>query len=243
MGITTYLTDWLLGGGAGAPKRLRRGGYEGVWRGLLQGLDQRLTDLDAVAARGMILECPDADLDGHLRNTGDRRMCGEGDAAVRAYLADRWTAYKQAGTTEGLLRQLARSGLQNVIIVRELDLRHGGIAGAFGGNIGYFFLVVPPPSPFSGQFPPTWDGGGSWDGGGVWNGLPQGFIDCLRSAIRRWKPSGHSCRYIVAGTDNTFSWNPVTFTAAGSFEVYPVSEAWEWVGGLHPFYSYDYATP
>ena len=240
MGI---FSDWILSGNAQTPKRLRRGGYAGVWRGLLSGLDRRAEDLDAVAARGMLRECADADLDAHLRNTNDRRLCGESDATVRAYLDERWTAYKEAGTPEGLLRQLARLGLVRVRIVRELDLRHGGIVGGFGGATGYYFLVIDPPTAFSGQLPPAWDDGSSWDGGGVWGGLPAGYIDCVRYAIRRWEPSGHSCRYILAGSDNTFSWDPVTFTYAGAADIYPICKAWEWVGGLHPYYSFDYLTP
>lgn len=238
-----YLADWILSGRAGTPKRLRRGGYAGVWRGLLAGLDQRLEQLERVAARGMLLECDAADLDGHLRNTGDRRQPGEGSAAVRAYLADRWTAYKEAGTPEGLRRQLLRAGIPRVTIVRELDLRRAAIPGAFGGNIGFYFLVIDPPSVFSGSPPPEWDGGTEWNGGGVWNGLPAGYIDAIRFQIRRWEASGESCRYIVVGTDNTFAWDPVSFTASGAYEIYPIGKAWEWVGGLHPYYSYDYATP
>ena len=82
-------TDWILSGNAQTPKRLRRGGYAGVWRGLLSGLDSRADDMDALAARGMLLECRDQDLDAHLRNTRDIRLCGETDAEVRAYLAQR----------------------------------------------------------------------------------------------------------------------------------------------------------
>lgn len=237
-----YLADWILSGAAGTPKRLRRGGYEGVWNGLLRGLDARLEQLERVAARGMLLECEDADLDGHLRNTGDARAWSETDDAVRAYLADRWTGYKLAGTREGLLRQLGRHGLPVVRIVRELDLRHAAIAGAFGGNIGYYFLVIEPPSPFTSTLPPEWDGGGDWDGGATWNGTLDGLIEALRVSIRRWEAAGESCRYIIAGTDNTFAWDPMTFTPSGSYDVYPVGKAWEWVGGLHPYYSFDYLT-
>lgn len=239
----TPISDFIVSGAAGTLKRLRRGPMAGLWRGLLSGYDRRATELELVAERAMLLECPSDDLDNHLRNTGDERACGETDAAVRAYLANRWTAYKLAGTREGLLLQLARFGITRVTIVRELDLRHAAIGGAFGGNTGYYFLVLDPPSPFSAGNAPAYDDGSTWDGGGVWGGLPTGFLDCLRRSIRRWEPSGESCRYIVAGQDNTFAWDPVNFTASGSFEVYPICKAWECLGGLHPYYSFDYTTP
>ena len=237
-------TDWILSGNAQTPKRLRRGGYAGVWRGLLSGLDSRADDMDALAARGMLLECRDQDLDAHLRNTRDIRLCGETDAEVRAYLAQRWTADKEAGTPEGLLRQLRRMHLDNVLIVRELDLRHGGIAGAFGGNTGFYFLVVQQPSPFTlNQQGALWDGGSDWDGGGVWDGVPDSLLDCLRYAIRRWEPSGHSCRYVLAAADNTFAWDPVTFTYTGNADSYPIAKGWEWQRGLQPYYTTSYDTP
>jgi len=238
----TPISDFIVSGAAGTLKRLRRGAMAGFWRGLLSGYDRRATELELVAERAMLLECPDSDLDNHLRNTGDERACGESDAAVRAYLANRWTAYKLAGTREGLLLQLARFGLTRVTIVRELDLRHAGIAGAFGGELGYYFLVVEPPSPFSAGSAPAYDGGGTWGGGGVWGGLPDGFLDCLRRSIRRWEGSD-SCRYILAAADNTFVWDPVTFTYTGEADTYPVAKAWEWKGGLHPYYTTSYTTP
>ena len=239
-------TDWIISGNAQTPKRLRRGGYEGVWRGLLAGVDQRASDLDRVAARGMLLECDDGDdLDWHLRQTGDRRQCGETDAEARAYLAQRWTAHKEAGTPEGLLRQLRRLHLDNVLIVRELDLRHAGIAGAFGGNRGFYFLVILQPSPFTdpANGAPLWAGGGTWAGGGVWGGLPPGFIDCLRAGIRRWEPAGHSCRYVLVAQDYSFVWDPVTFTFTGNGVTYPIGKRWEWQFGFQPYYSSSYATP
>jgi hypothetical protein len=102
---------------------------------------------------------------------------------------------------------------------------------------------VQQPSPFTVDQGMLWGGGGTWAGGGVWGGLPVGFIDCIRYAIRRWEPAGHSCRYILVAQDNTFGWDPVTFTFTGNGVTYPIAKGWEWQRGLQPYYTSSYATP
>jgi len=235
------ITDWVLQG-SGIPKRLRSKAAADLWRGLLSGADKRIADADRVAEAGMLLECPADRLDAHLRNTGDWRAPGESDAAVRAYLADRWPAYKEAGTRDALVRQLRRYSVTRFELVRELDLRHAAVAGAFGGNIGYYFLVFYPPHPLTDDAP-YWDDGSEWDGGGSWGGSASAYLESLRASIRRWEAGGESCRFIVAGENGSFAYDPLTFTWTGAYSVYPVCKAWEWVGGLHPYYSYDYLTP
>jgi hypothetical protein len=236
------LATWLLQK-SGIPKRLRSAPAAAMWRGWLAGLERRWSEAERAAEAGMLLECPDANLDAHLRNTGDWRAPGESHAQVRAYLADRWPAYKEAGTPEALVRQLARHRITNFEIVRELDLRHASIPGAFGGEEGYYFLVFYPPHPLSDEGSTLWDGGGSWDDGAVWNGTQTDYIEALRAIIRRWEAGGESCRFIVAGENGSFTYDPMTFTWGGDFTRYPVGKAWEWVGGLHPYYHFSYTTP
>lgn len=236
------LSDWLLQK-SGIPKRLRGAQASRLWRGWLAAFEKRLAEADRAAAAGMLLECPDEYLDGHLRNTGDWRAPGESHTAVRAYLADRFDAYKEAGTYDALVRQLGRHGIARFELVRELDLRHAAIAGAFGGEIGYYFLVIYPPHPLSDENGSLWDGGGTWDDGEVWNGTPSDFVEALRISLRRWEAGGESCRFIVAGENGSFQYDPMTFTWTGDHTVYPVGKAWEWVGGLSPYYSFDYMVP
>ncbi len=241
------ISDYIVSGAAGTLKRLRRGTMANLWRGLLSGVDRRADDLELVAERAMLLECSAADLDNHLRNTNDERACGETDDEVRAYLANRWTAYKLAGTPEGLRLQLARFKINRVTIVRELDLRHAAIAGAFGGETGYYFLVLDPPHPFLSGLAPIWDDGGTWQDGRVWGGIPESSLACLESLrrfVRRWEPSGESCRYILAGVDNTFAWDPVTFTYTGNAVSLPIAKGWEWTpAGFRAYYTTTYTTP
>lgn len=189
-------------------------------------------------------QCNDDMLDRHARNRNDRRAPLETHAALRRYLLDeQWDAKREAGTEQGLIRQLKRiPPITTVEVVPEIRLRKLGYTGAFGGY-NFFFVVIRPPHPWLGLLP-VWDGGGEWGGGEVWGGgINPDQLDTLRQIIRAWKPAGHSCRFIVFD-EGDFSYDGTGLH--GGYSLVHCWEAWEDGEGTAvrtPFYNDSYLVP
>jgi len=96
----------------------------------------------------------------------------------------------------------------------------------FGGNIGFFFIIVKQPYPFPLSYS-AWDGGGSWDDGVARWGWADNtdLLNNIRSILRGWKPSGTSCRFIVFDEDGTAGWNAGGLT--GNYALIAINEPWE----------------
>lgn len=178
------------------------------------------------------------------RNNNDRTFRREPPSLLRAYLLRILSEKQKAGTVDGLNTQFARFGCPNIEIVTELDLRNAGVVGGFGGNIGFFFIIVRQPA-FARPLPSVWDGGGTWDDGSLWGtSLTYDDIAELQDIIRRWKPAGTSCRFVLFDDDGSTAWGPAGIT--GSYDQIPINEAWEHLpplGIVTPYYNADFLAP
>lgn len=203
-----------------------------------------------VRGEGMLASCSDTSLPAHARNGNDRTFVRETFAALRRYLAGRWDRKKEAGTVDGLKAQLARIGCTNAEIVTELDLRLLGTVNPFGGYDGFWFLFLRRPYPWT-SVSASWDGGDDWDdadntdGGPYWGGaIPPDDLAAIRDILRRWKPSGTSCRFVVIDEDGTAGYGPAGLT--GNYTLVSTNEAWESLppaGAVSYFYNTSYLTP
>ena len=208
-------------------------------------IDARSELMIETASPGALSSAAAAALSALARNVNDRSYARETVAALRTYLLQQRKAKRRAGTEDGLHEQFARLGCPAIEIVKELDLRLAGVAGGFGGNIGFFFIIVRQPHPFV-ALSGTWNGGGSWDdGSSTWgttlNGSDQAEISDL---LRRWKPAGTSCRFVLFDADGSTAWGPGGLT--GDYQTLPFNEAWEFLppsGIVIPYYNTDFLTP
>lgn len=217
--------------------------HEPGGRGLLGSLaglmDSVLGDASAGAKEAMIRECSDVALDPHARNTGDRRTLVDTNTTLRSYLWQRWDAHKEAGTEDGLHRQMARLGYSTCEFWSWQRLKLAGVPGnvAFGGRLGFFFVVIRQPHPFVDG--PSWDGGDDWDGGALWGtGTRYDGIDAAEAiaeiafTLQRWRPSGRSPRFVVIdldGSTQVVTAAPYNFT--GNYLLYPIWEPHEYRNG------------
>jgi len=178
------------------------------------------------------------------RNNNDRTFRREPPSLLRAYLLRSLSEKQKAGTVDGLKTQFARFGCPNIEIITELDLRNAGVVGGFGANIGFFFIIVRQPA-FARPLPSVWDGGGTWDDGALWGtSLTYDDIAELQDIIRRWKPAGTSCRFVLFDDDGSTAWGPAGIT--GSYDQIPINEAWEHLpplGIVTPYYNADFLAP
>lgn len=234
------LTNYLRAVTAGVKWLGVAGGraLSGAWWALM---DSVIADSSAALSASRIAECSADALDPHARNTLDRRTLIEGSEALRAYLLDRWSAHSEAGAEAGLLRQLARCGYPECELWSWQRLKFAGVpnAVAFGGNVGFFFVIIRLPHWFritGGE----WDGGGSWgDGSSTWGGLRradggdvQDALAEIAYVLHRWRPSGRSPRFIVIdydGTTEVVTTAPYGFT--GNYDIFPVHEDHEYFAG------------
>ncbi len=190
----------------------------------------------------MIWTCDDSTLEAHARNSNDRRASIETSPQLRAYLKTRWTRKKEAGTEDGLRFQLKRIGYPVVDLVCERDLREAGIAGAFGGKVGYSFVVLRLPNRWTDTS--IWGGAVDWDGGGIWGtSMTTEAIGELVYTLQKWKPDGTSFRFFVIDNDGTTTWDGTGFH--GNYQTMPINEPWEYLTGssLIPDYNTDYINP
>ena len=179
------------------------------------------------------------------RNDNDRTYRREPVPELRKYLLRILSEKQKAGTVDGLKAQFARLGCPVIEVVTELDLRNAGVVGGFGGNIGFFFIIVRQPA-FARPLSPVWDGGSTWDDGVTLWGTSLTFDDLaeIENVIRRWKPAGTSCRFILFDDDGSTAWGPAGIT--GSYDQIPINEAWEHLpplGIVNPYYNVSYLTP
>lgn len=196
---------------------------------------------DAVR-ESLIAVCDDDALDAHARNSNDRRSSIESAAQLRAYLLKRWDRKREAGTEDGLRFQLARIGYPVVDLVCERDLREAGIVGAFGGKVGYGFVVLRLPNRWTDAS--IWNGGGTWGGGGVWGArITLEALAELVYILQKWKPDGTSFRFIIIDNDGTTTWDGTGFH--GNYLSIPVNEPWEYLTGTAflPDYNVDFLNP
>lgn len=190
------------------------------------------------ASAALITECEDDALEAHASNTNDRRVSRETLPQLRSYLRKRWDRKKEAGTEDALHFQLNRLGYPAHVLVCERELREAGITGAFGGNVGYAFLVIRPP--FLSTPTISWDGTASWSGGGLWGGggLSPDQVGEIKDMLRRWKPAGTSFRFIVVDTDGLTNWD--ISGLHGNYSVIPLNDM---RGAFVPYYNHSYLTP
>jgi hypothetical protein len=179
------------------------------------------------------------------RNRNDRSYRRESMAALAVYLLQILAQKAKAGTEDGLRAQFARIGCPDIEIVTELDLRNAGVMGGFGGNIGFFFIIVRQPHPFD-AISELWDGGGQWnDGIAKWGStLDDNDIAEIEDLLRRWKAAGTSCRFILFDEDGTTAWGPGGIT--GNYQEVAINEAWEHLppdGIVTPYYNVTYLEP
>ena len=144
---------------------LQKGGGRGLLTTLTGQFDAVLGRAVDGVRESMILECSNKALDYHAYNSGERRVSGETNAQLRTYLSRRWDRHKEDGTEAGISFQLTRLGYPNHELWSYQRLKLAGVpaATAFGGNSGFWFVVIRRPHPFKDG--PAWDGGGSWDDG------------------------------------------------------------------------------
>lgn len=161
------------------------------------------------------------------RNMNDRGFACEDDRLLMQYLLRIIAEHRKKGTTDGIKTQFARIGCPNIEIVTELDLRNAGAVNPFGGNIGFFFILVNQPHPMASVGGGAWDGGESWDDGVTrwgWNGT-QDDLSEISDILRRWKPSGTSCRFVVFDDDGSAAWAAGGLT--GNYSLIAFNESWE----------------
>lgn len=181
----------------------------------------------------------------HARTRNDRTFTREGVADLRAYLLRHLSEKRKAGTEDAIHAQFARFGCPVVEIVKELDLRDAAVVNGFGGEIGFWFLIIRQPHPFP-LFTTLWDGGGDWgDEVSYWgSAIGQSEISDITDILRRWKPAGTSCRFVLIDEDGTTSWGPGGLS--GNYQTIPINEAWEYLppsGVVTPYYNTDFLTP
>lgn len=207
------------------------GGLLGSLAGLM---DSVLGDASAGAKEAMIRECSSVALDPHARNTGDRRTLVDSDNTLRSYLEQRWDAHKEDGTEDGLRRHMARLGYPACEFWSWQKLKLAGVPGniAFGGRIGFFFVLVRQPHAFTGG--PAWDGGENWDGGAYWgmsrhDGIdPQDALDEIAFTLHRRRPHGRSPRFVVFDLDgSTEVVTAAPYNFDGAYHIVPVWEEFE----------------
>lgn len=160
------------------------------------------------------------------RNMNDRGFDSESTADLLAYVLAIIEQHRKKGTEDGIKAQFARIGCQSIEIVTELMLRDAGAVNPFGGNIGFFFILVKQPYPLPFTYA-AWDGGGSWDDGvSRWGWADNtDLLNNIRSILRSWKPAGTSCRFIVFDEDGTAGWNAAGLT--GNYALIAFNEPWE----------------
>lgn len=244
--LTNYITRITSG-----IRSLHRPGGSGLLWSLSGLMDRVLSDASDAVREGMLLECSDAALDYHARNSNDRRVTAETNATLRSYLSQRWLRKKEAGTEDGLRKQLARLGYPNCELWSYQRLKLAGVPAnvAFGGpaQLGFWFVIIRPPHPFNDG--PVWDGGADWDDGSYWGGSAAGGLGQrlseLEFTLHAWRASGRSPRFAVIDLDGTTQVQltpPYDFT--GNYEIYPFFEAGERIGGtVTPFYSASFVNP
>ena len=160
------------------------------------------------------------------RNMNDRGFDAESTADLLTYVLDIIEQHRRKGTEEGIQKQFLRVGYPTTEIVTELTLRDAGAVNPFGGNIGFFFIIVKQPYPLPFTYA-AWDGGGSWDDGvSRWGWVDNtDLLNNIRSILRSWKPAGTSCRFIVFDEDGTAGWNAAGLT--GNYALIAFNEPWE----------------
>lgn len=170
--------------------------------------------------------CSDSALAPHARSRNDRTYARELAASLRSYLLRILPEKRKAGTEDGVHAQFARFGCPNIEIVTELDLRNAGVINGFGGEIGFWFLVIRQPHPFP-VFLTEWDGGGDYaDEVSYWgSAIGQTETADIEDIIRRWKPCGTSCRFVIIDEDGSFTWGPGGLS--GNYQLIPINEGWE----------------
>lgn len=179
------------------------------------------------------------------RNCNDRGFARENTGPLASYLLRILSEKRKAGTEDGLKAQFARMGMPVIEIIKELDLRNAGVVNGFGGNIGFFFIIVRAPFPFA-SLSGSWDGGGTWDDGtATWGAAltPSDQAE-IGDVLRRWKPAGTSCRFILFDEDGSTGWGPAGLS--GNYQEIPFNEAWEHLppaGVVTPYYNVDFLTP
>jgi len=208
-------------------------------------IDARSELMIETASPSALTSAAAAALSALARNVNDRSYARETVTALRTYLLQQREAKRRAGTEDALHEQFARLGCPAIEIVTELDLRRHSVVNGFGGNIGFFFIIVRQPHPFPAEID-AWDGGGDWDDGtSTWGAtLSDGDQAEIADLLRRWKASGTSCRFIVFDQDGTTTWGPGGL--AGNYQLIPFNEAWEFLppsGIVTPYYNTDFLTP
>lgn len=207
--------------------------------GQLDGIVQAMAD---GVRQSLIAVCDDDVLDLHARNSNDRRALIETLAQLRAYLLTRWDRKAEAGTEDGLHVQLTRIGYPRHDLVSELELREAGIVGAFGGKVGYSFVVL--------RLPNRWVGAGLWNDGSLWNGgqvwgsaMTAEAILELTYTLQKWKPGGTSFRFAILDNDGSTTWDGTGFH--GNYQTIPINEPWEFITGstLVADYNTNFLTP
>jgi hypothetical protein len=246
--MESRIRNWL-GGATSGIRWLQKGGGRGLLHEMASIFDDALGRAVASVKESMLLECSDSSLDYHARNSNDRRVTGESDAQLRAYLANRWPRHKEAGTEDALHFQLTRLGYPNHELWSYQRLKLAGVPSgtAFGGpsNLGFFFVVIRQPHPFADA--PLWDGGGDYNDGQLWGGDATNLarLSELEFTLHRWRPSGRSPRFVVIDLDGS----TVVRTAApydfdGNYLRYPFFEASErFKSPLQPYYNSSFVNP
>lgn len=178
------------------------------------------------------------------RNMNDRGFARESTTDLLAYLLRIIAEHRKKGTEYGLKAQFARIGCPDIDIVTELTLRDAGAVNPFGGNIGFFFIIIRQPNPFTFTYS-SWDGDGEWDDGTSrwgWFGSADDLLD-IGDILRRWKPAGSSCRFVLFDEDGTAGWTPLGLT--GNYAQIPYNEPWETRtdGLVSAYYNTDFLTP
>lgn len=208
-------------------------------------LDTVSQDAEDARKELSIVDCSEEALAPHARSRNDRTFTREAVSALRLYLLRILAEKRKAGTPDAIHAQFARFGCPVVEIVTELDLRNAGVVGGFGGNEGFWFLVIRQPHPFP-LFNTEWDGGGEWDDEvSYWgSAIGQTEIADMTDIFQRWKPAGTSCRFVIIDEDGTFTWGPGGL--AGNYQLIPINESWEHVppfGAPIHYYNSDFLTP
>lgn len=163
-------------------------------------------------------------------------------AALRSYLADPWSKWKQAGTKPRIFEELALLGYPSCEIVSWRNLVDAGAPPTvFGGFTNFCYLVVKKPNP--------WAPAGLWGpppigDGALWGAAPFTWgstakwseIEEIRRVLKKWKPAAASFRFIEA-------WLEVSiFGLPTSVVRWPVHEDWEFDsnGAAADFYNTGY---
>lgn len=246
--LTNYITRITSG-----IRSLHRPGGSGLLWSLSGLMDRVLSDASDAVREGMLLECSDAALDYHARNSNDRRVTAETNATLRSYLSQRWLRKKEAGTEDGLRKQLARLGYPNCELWSYQRLKLAGVPAnvAFGGpaQLGFGFAIIRQPHPFTSGI--VWDGGAAWDDGSRWDislssgADPTSRLAELEFTLRAWKPSGRSFRFVVFDLDGSAQVQttaPYDFT--GNYALVSLFETGERLRGSPvEFYSASFVNP